>query len=163
MKLITYSATEIKTPSGLGSEAKAQLFTWFQAGFTRLRKLLKRVGKGTPTADSTLSLLGWTAIGELWDVYMAIGDGNQETDPILILGPFETCRCTTNSYFGAFKLLQLIERVKDWAREKYWPWYCEVVIEPLKLVQDQPMTQEESTAEAADVEEREQLEPDRLS
>ena len=158
-----YSATEIKTPSGSGSEAKAQLFTWFQTGFARLRKLLKRVGNGTPTADSTQPLLGWTAIGEVWDVYMAIGDGNQESDPIIIIGPFETCRCTTNSYFGAFRLLQLIERVKDWARERYWPWYCGAVIEPLKLVQDQPMTQEERAAEAADVEEREELEPDRLS
>ena len=94
---------------------------------------------------------------------MAIGSGNQETDPIIIVGPFDTCRCTTNSYFGPFKLLQLIERVKDRAREAYWPWYCEAVIEPLKLVQGQLMTQEESAAEAADVEEREELEPDRLS
>lgn len=52
-----YSATEIKTPSGLRSEAKAQLFTWFQTGVTRLRKLLKKVGNGTPTADSTQPLL----------------------------------------------------------------------------------------------------------
>ena len=161
-RLIMYSAAEIKVPNGNGSEAKAQLFTWFQTGFTRLRKLLKKVGNGTATTDSTQPLLGWTAIGEVWDVYMAIGDGNQETDPITIIGPFETCRCTTNSYFGAFRLLQLVERVKDWAREAYWPWYCEAVIEPLKLVQDQPMTQEESAAEAADVEEREALEPDRL-
>ena len=158
-----YSATEIKTPSGIESEAKARLFTWFQTGISRLRKLLKKVGNGTPTVDSTQPLFGWTTIGKVWDVYMAIGDGNYETDPIKIFGPFETCRCTTNSYFEAFKLLQLIERLKNWAREAYWPWYCETIIEPLKLVQGQPMTQEESAAEAVDVAEREELEPDRLS
>ena len=162
-KYIMYSATEIKTPTGSPSEAKAQLFTWFQTGVTRLRKLLKKVGNGIPTADSTQPLLGWTAIGQLWDVYMAVGNGNQETDPIIIIGPFASCHCDTTTYFGVFNLLQLIERIKKWARERYWPWYCQVVVEPLKLVQDLPTTQEESAAEAMDVAEREELEPDRLS
>ena len=115
-----YAATEIKVPCGSRSEAQAQLFTWFQTGFTRLRKLLMKVGHGTPSVDTRQQpLLGWTAIGEVWDMYMAIGDGNQETDRIIIIGPFETCRCTTNTYYGAFKLLQLMERVKDWARKVY--------------------------------------------
>lgn len=94
---------------------------------------------------------------------MAIGNGNQETDPIFILSPFETCQCKTTNYIGAFKLLQLIKRVKDWAREEYWPWYCQVVVKPLKLVQGLPITQEESAAEAMDIAEREELEPDRSS
>ena len=154
-----YAATEIKVPCGSRSEAQAQLFTWFQTGFTRLRKLLMKVGHGTPSVDTRQQpLLGWTAIGEVWDMYMAIGDGNQETDRIIIISPFETCRCTTNTYYGAFKLLQLMERVKDWAREVYWPWYCEAVIEPLKLVASMPITEEEKAAEAADIEEREEME-----
>ena len=157
-KMILYSGIEIKVPNGNGSEAKAQLFTWFQAGISRLRKLLKKIGNGTPATDPTLPLLGWTVIGERWELYMALGDGNGEADPITILGPFPTCQCITRNYPGAFGLLRLMEKIKDWAREVYWPWYCEAVIEPLKLVKDQPLTQEEETDKAVDVEEREALE-----
>lgn len=156
--LIMYAATEVKVSGGDEVEAQAQLFTWLQAGFSRLRKLLKRVGNGEPTPDLTPPLLGWTAIGARWDLYMAVGDGNHETDPIHIIGPFPASHCETKSHFGAFKLLQLMERVKDWAREEYWPWYCKAIVEPLKLVQGQPMTQEESAAEAADGAEMDELE-----
>ena len=156
-RLLMYSATKIKVPNGSWSEAHTQLFTWFQTGFARLRKLLKKVGSSTPIADSAQPLLGLIAVGEVWDVYMAMGNSNQETDPVAVIGPFETFRCTINSYFGAFKLLQLIERVKDWVRDVYWPWYCKTIIEPLKIVQGRPMTQEESAAAAAaDVEEMEE-------
>ena len=157
-KLILYSAAEVKIPSGNGSEAKAQLFTWFQAGISRLRKLLKKIGNGTPAADPTLPLLGWTVIGERWELYMAIGNCNQEADSITIIGPCTECNCSTLSYFGVFKLLQLMEKIKDWAREVYWPWYCKVVVEPLKLAKGQPLTQEEENDTAVDVEEREALE-----
>ena len=86
---------------------------------------------------------------------MAIGDGNQENDPIIIIGPFKSCQCDTFSYDGAFKLLQLIERVKDWARESYWPWYCEAIVEPVKMVKGQPMAQKDKADENMDAEERE--------
>ena len=156
--LVLYSATEVKVTKGKESQAQAQLFTWFQAGFSRLRKLLKKVGNGTPTAESTLPLLGWTVIGERWELYMAIGEGNNEADPIIIVGPLRTCQCDTISYYGAFRLLQLVEKVKDWAREVYWPWYCDAVIEPLKLAKGQPIAQGEKADEAVDAEEREALE-----
>ena len=157
-KLVLYSATEIKVAKGNESQAQAQLFTWFQAGITRLRKLLNKIGNGTPTAQVTLPLLGWVVIGERWEFYMAIGEGNNEADPIIIVGPFRTCQCDTLTYFGAFRLLQLVERVKDWAREVYWPWYCGAVIEPLKSVKCQPIAQGEKADEAVDAEEREALE-----
>ena len=147
---------------GREKEGQAQLFTWFQAGVTRLRKLLNIVGSGTPTAESTLPLLGWTVVGERWELYMAIGEGNEATDPVLIIGPFRECQCDTTSFFGVFKLLQLMERVKDWARDVYWPWYCETVIEPLKLLKGQPRTQEEKADETVDKAEREELESDGL-
>ena len=88
---------------------------------------------------------------------MAIGDGNNEADPIIIVGPFRTCQCDSLTYFGAFRLLQLVERIKDWARDVYWPWYCEAVIEPLKLMKGQPIPQQERTEEEMDTEERELL------
>ena len=57
-KLVLYSATEVKVAKGHESQAQAQLFTWFQAGITRLRKLLSKVGNGPPTEQMTLPLLG---------------------------------------------------------------------------------------------------------
>ena len=153
-RLVLYSAIEIKILTGNEQKAQAQLFTWFQAGVTRLRKLLKKAGATGPT----LPYVGWIVIGKRWDLYMAIGDGILEGDPIIILGPFEDCQCETLSYVGAFKLLQLIERVKDWARDSYWPWYQDKIIEPLKLGQGRPVTQEEKADERMDDEEREELE-----
>ena len=56
--------------------------------------------------------------------------------PILVYGPISACSCDTSSYFGIFKVLRLIERIKAWAQEKYWPWYCKAVIEKTKLADD---------------------------
>ena len=52
---------------------------------------------------------------------MAIRDGNLEEDKIIILSPLRDYQCDTLSYVRAFRLLQLIERVKDWAWPSYWP------------------------------------------
>ena len=154
-KKILYSAIEVKTPNGNPTEAKVQLFTWLLAGFSRLRKLLKKVGNGNPTVEPTLPLLGWTVIGGEWQLYVAIGEGNKEEDGILILGPIRSCHCTTAGYADAFKLLQLIERVKDWARTVYWPWYKEIIVEPLKLLKGLPVSNEERVERAIDEAEKE--------
>ena len=156
--LVLYSATEVKVPSGNESQARAQLFTWFQAGVSRLRQLLKKVGNGTPDARPTLPLVGWTVIGRRWELYIAFGQGNNEGDEIFILGPLAVCQCQLLNDFGVFKLLRLTERVKAWAREYYWPWYCERIIEPLKSLKGQPLTEEEEAAEKGDMEEREETE-----
>ena len=65
--------------------------------------------------------------------------------------------CQMLTYFDAFKLLRLIERVKHWARTIYWPWYYSSVIKPLKLIKELPPTEAEVMAEAEDTEERESL------
>ena len=149
-KHILYSAVVVKVPGGNIVEAQAQLFTWFQAGVSCLRQILMKVGNGRPDPEPTHPLLGWTVIGGDWQFYVAFGDGNKEGDPVIILGPIQSMHCYMLTYFGTFKLLQLLERVKDWAREVCWPWYRERVIEPLKLVKDRPRTAEEAAAEAGD-------------
>ena len=153
-KLVLCAAIEVKVSGDNEMEARAQLFTWFQAGFSRLRQLLKKI---YPEGDlrPTLPLIGWIVIGRRWDFYIAFGHGNNEDDDIIILGPLEQCQCQLLSDFGVFKLLRLIERVKDWARETYWPWYCDRVIEPLKLIYGRPLPAEKEMAEAEDREERE--------
>ena len=156
-KLVLYSAVEVKVPSGNESEAQAQLFTWFQAGVSRLRQLLKKIATGNGTLDSgpTLPLVGWTVIGTRWELYVAYGDGNDERDDVFVVGPFALCQCQLNNDFGVFKLLRLIDRVKHWGREYYWPWYCDTIIEPLKSIKGEPPTDAEKTAEEEDRQERE--------
>lgn len=155
--LILYSATEVKIPRGNETEARAQLFIWFQAGVSRLRQLLKKVGKGIPDPRPTLPLVGWTVIGDRWEFYIAFGDGNNEEDPVIILGPMRPLLCQMLTYFDVFKLLRLIERVKYWARTTYWPWYYSSVIKSLKLIKGLPPTEAETKAEAEDTAERESL------
>lgn len=62
---------------------------------------------------------------------MAISMGNKPDDEVSVFGPTQGCAIETRSYFGALKLLRLMERIKYWARETYWPWYCKAVIKPL--------------------------------
>ena len=155
--LILYSATEIKIPRGNETEARAQLFTWFQAGVSRLRQLLKKVDEGISDPRPTLPLVGWTVTGDRWEFYIAFGDGNNEEDPVIILGPMRPLLCQMVTYFDVFKLLRLIERMKHWARTIYWPLYYSSVIKPLKLINGLPPTEAEIIAEAEDTEERESL------
>ncbi|KAM0800600.1 hypothetical protein BDR22DRAFT_789637, partial [Usnea florida] len=82
-KLILYSATEVKVPGGNKSEARAQLFIWLQTGVSRLRQLLTKVSNGTLDPRPTLPLIGWTAVGGDWQLYIAFGDGNKEDDPVV--------------------------------------------------------------------------------
>lgn len=131
-RLVIYSGFEVKKLGGPLKTAQGQIFTFCGGGTIRLRQLLKKVGSGTPTKDLTLPLLGWTVLGDSWELYIFIGKGNEEKDPIFAVGPIHTCTCDTSTYFGTFKLMRLIERVTQWARETYWPWYCKTVIEPLK-------------------------------
>ena len=153
--VIIYGTIENKVTKGNESEAQAQLFTWFQGATIRIRKLLKKIGNGTPTPNQTLPLIGWTTIGERWEMYMAVGNGNREEDSVLVLGPFPTCYCNTSTSIGAFRLLRLMERVKVWARATYWIWLKNVVIEPLKGMKGLPLTVEEVTEEAVDASDQE--------
>ncbi|KAL9098026.1 MAG: hypothetical protein Q9163_006229 [Psora crenata] len=143
-KLALYLAAEVKKFGGNEMEAEAQLFTWLAAGVTKSRKLLK---KAKFASSDTLPLLGWTIVGHRWELYMALGKGIEEASEINIFGPFRTCAVDTRTYFSVFKLLRINERIKLWAREQYWPWFCEAVLDPLKGL---PKTPEEMDEDEED-------------
>ena len=144
-KVILYSATEVKVPGGSRPEAQSQLFSWFQAGISRMRQLMTI--NGTSDLGLTLPLVGWTAVGADWQLFVAFGEGNGEEDPIAILGPIDQLQCEMLTYHGTFRLLQLMERFRDWARNTYWPWYCKRIVEPLKLTMNQSATEVEASEE----------------
>ncbi len=124
--LALYLGAEVKKFGGDEVEARGQCFQWLGAGVKKLRDLID-------STEVTLPLLGWVIVGHRWELFMAIGKGNDPNDEVTVFGPIRGCTIETWSYFGAFKLLRLMERIKHWARKTYWPWYYKAVIEPLKL------------------------------
>lgn len=123
--LALIAGAKVKGRGGNELEGNGQCFQWLGAGVQKLRSMID-------TNETTYPLLGWVIVGSKWELYMAVGLGNRPKDEISVFGPLEGCAVDTRSPFGAFKLLRLMERVKDWARHVYWPWYCRVVvIEPL--------------------------------
>ena len=79
-----------------------------------------------------MPLVGYTIVGYRWDFYIAYGQGNKETDDVYILGPLPRLNIGTQSYLEAFRLLKFDERVKNWAKSTYWPWFRDRIMEPLK-------------------------------
>ena len=129
------AGTEVKKDGGNVVEGKGQLLTWMGAGITKIRQLLAEVNEGTPPPPSkeAMPLLGWTVVGHRWELFAAAGMGNGVKDPIRVFGPILGCTIETRSWLGAFKLLQLIERVKEWMRDVYWPWFYKEVMAPLRF------------------------------
>ena len=120
-----YLGAEVKKFGGNEEETLGQCFQWLGAGVKMLRNVM-------PSTSIAPPLLGWVVVGPRWDLYMAAGGGNGPKDEILIFGPIGNCSVLIDDCFTAFKLLRLVERVKCWARNKYWQWNCKNIMEPLK-------------------------------
>ncbi|KAG8532425.1 uncharacterized protein KY384_002910 [Bacidia gigantensis] len=137
-KLVLYAGIEVKKASGDKTKALAQLITWLAAGIMKRRKLLSKANESSPTspsakhASTTPPLIGFLVHGHTWELFMAIGIGNNVDDKITILGPLRSLTFTTCDYSGCFSLLRLMENVKNWAQTKYWEWYVPAIIESLK-------------------------------
>lgn len=48
-----------------------------------------------------------------------------------VYGPFSILEVSTKDIAGSFKLLRLMERVKAYGRDIYWPWIEKYLLEPL--------------------------------
>ena len=46
-----------------------------------------------------------------------------------IEGPIEGVAANTMTYYGVFKLIDLIGRVSAYAEAVYWPWLCDEILE----------------------------------
>ena len=143
-KLAIPLGSEVKKDGGNLVEGKGQLLTWMGAGITKTRQLLAEVNEGKPPPPSkeAMPLLGWIVVGHRWELYAAAGMGNGAKDPIWVFGPMLGCMIETRSWLGAFKLLQLVERIKEWTRDVYWPWFCKEIMTPLRITRAIPDTPE---------------------
>ena len=87
----------------------------FASGISMMRKHCSALEGGQQTR--ILPLLGWSVVGHDWKFYIAYGEGNGVGDPVRILGPLDGGAVSTRGLVGVFKLLQLVERIKKWARD----------------------------------------------
>ena len=127
-----YLGAEVKKSGGNENEAKGQLFTWLGSGVIKQRQLLLQTGPSQSIPEISMQLVGYTIVGYRWEFYVAYGHGNKTTDDIYILGPPPGLNLGTSSYLEAFRLLQFDKRVKKWAKDTYWPWFRDKIMDPLK-------------------------------
>lgn len=77
-------------------------------------------------------MVGWTAVGHDWQTYIGCNTtGDDGEHQINIFGPFPRISASTRTLYEIFKLLALMERVKQWAKERHWKWLRENVLMPL--------------------------------
>lgn len=129
-RLVMASVAEIKPANGNCVEALAQLATWFASGFTKIRELNLEAGEGVVINDLP-PMIGWTVVGHDWRTYMACDLENDGERVVSMVGPLVGLSASTNSIWDIFKLLALMEGVKEYARGAYWPWLKKNVLEPL--------------------------------
>lgn len=129
-------------------EALAQLSIWLAAGFEKLLQLCNVQEKDLECCP-LLPSLGWTVIGHDWHLYIALRGLFEGQDRIVssqrsrvgytlltvipqyIDGPIESVAASTRSYYGIFKLINLIHRASMYAEEVYWPWMCDQILSPV--------------------------------
>ena len=129
-----YSATKVAL-CGHEEEVKSELFATLASAVIKLRQLLTTINAiaDGPLSDiSTEPYLGFTVVGGRWSLHIAIGNGNRAGDPVYMLGPVLQCDYHENSIVGVFRLLRLQERIKDWVKATFWPWYCQTILNPVR-------------------------------
>lgn len=132
-KLGLYLGAEVKKAGERENVAQRQLFTWLGSGIIKARKLrAAATASGKPAQRDIMPLLGWTVVGYEWKLYVAFGAGDSPEDTIRIVGPIPGIPNSTESLIDVFKMLQLVECIKQWVREEYWPWFRDDVMKALE-------------------------------
>ena len=123
-KLAMLAGVEVKRDGGNGPEALAQLSMWLAAGITSLSRL-RNCQKDHMPSQKRLPLMGWTVVGHRWETYIAY---EKEPHHVQIFGPIGSISADTSSYYGVFKLMDMIEKMKEYGKQTYWPWLLEDVL-----------------------------------
>jgi len=143
-----FSGLEVKQSNGVNTEALAQLSIWLTAGLEKTRLLGASSGQ-TSRIDQLQPMIGWTVIGHDWHTYIAFRAIHEGQDRVVITllptcnhnelicgikyveGPIESLTASTRTYYGIFKILDLICRVSQYAGDVYWPWLRDKILEPM--------------------------------
>lgn len=147
-RIAFFSGLEVKQSNGGNTEALAQLSIWLTAGLEKTR-LLGALGGQMSRIDQLQPVIGWTVIGHDWHTYIAFRAVNEGQDRVVskllpewntnelicglkyVEGPIESLTASTRTYYGIFKLLDLICRVSQHAENVYWPWLRDKILEPM--------------------------------
>ncbi|KAK5020687.1 hypothetical protein LTR60_000298 [Cryomyces antarcticus] len=129
-RVALFSGLEVKQSNGGNTEALAQLAIWLTAGLERTKLLGELNGEHFPV-DQLQPMIGWTVVGHDWHSYIAYRALHEGQDRVYVEGPIETLAVSTRSYYGIFKLLDLINRVKEFAERVYWPWLRDEVLKAM--------------------------------
>jgi hypothetical protein len=146
-RVALFSGIEVKQSNGGNTEALVQLAIWLAAGLEKLSRLQGLHGE-KPDSRVLLPAIGWTVIGHDWNLYIAFRSCFEGQDRIVsrshwvfsylangswqyVDGPIESLSASTRTYYGIFKLIDLVRRLSSYAEEEYWPWMkSEILTQP---------------------------------
>lgn len=137
-RVALFSGIEVKQSNGGNTEALVQLAIWLAAGLEKLHQLHNLHVEESDTCD-LLPSIGWTVIGHDWNLYIAFRGCFEGQDRIVsrahtnshttltfhwqyVDGPIESLCASTRTYYGIFKLIDLVHRLSLYSQEVYWPW-----------------------------------------
>ncbi|KAE8153589.1 hypothetical protein BDV25DRAFT_21724 [Aspergillus avenaceus] len=128
-RVALFSGVEVKQSNGGGTEALVQLAIWLAAGLEKSSKLHNLRGDKSGNLE-LLPNIGWTVIGHDWNLYIAFRGLFEGQDRIYVDGPIESLGASTRTYYGIFKLVDLVQRLSEYARDVYWPWMRSEILNP---------------------------------
>ncbi|KIM93219.1 hypothetical protein OIDMADRAFT_61858 [Oidiodendron maius Zn] len=108
-KTFTCAVIEVKPPGGNFQEASYQIAIASAAVLERIRTL-GGDADGPP-------VVGWIVHGHFWTLHVSYREGDGS---IRVLGPYPSGNTAT--YLGLYRLLRIIEEVKTWGRDVYFPY-----------------------------------------
>ncbi|KAK3064660.1 hypothetical protein LTS18_005166 [Coniosporium uncinatum] len=125
-----FSGLEVKRPGGNIEEAEAQLSIWLAAGLEKTRRLAVS-SKEQHTLDQLQPGVGWTIVGQDWHTYIAYKVSENGREKTRVLGPIDALAANSRSYYGIFKVADLVKRVAVYGQEVYWPWLRDDILKPM--------------------------------
>ncbi|KAL2818922.1 hypothetical protein BJX63DRAFT_47949 [Aspergillus granulosus] len=128
-RVALFSGIVVKQSNGGNTEALVQLAIWLAAGLEKLSQLQGLHGEKSDSRE-LLPGIGWTVIGHDWNLYIAFRGCFEGQDRIYVDGPIESLSASTRTYYGIFKLIELIHMLSLYAQEVYWPWMKSDIIRP---------------------------------
>ncbi|KAF8861397.1 hypothetical protein BDZ45DRAFT_740462 [Acephala macrosclerotiorum] len=115
-KTFTCAIIQVKAPGGNFQEASYQIAIASAAILERLRRL---DGPGNDIGDGGdhMPVVGWVVHGHFWTLHVSYQEAGGS---IRVLGPYPSGNTAT--YLGLYRLLRIVEEVKLWGRELYFPY-----------------------------------------
>ncbi|EEP78554.1 predicted protein [Uncinocarpus reesii 1704] len=139
-----FVAVEVKTPDGAYLPSSVQLVTWMAAGLEKVRQLkeeAEQISKEPEQGDILLPFIGISVTGHIWNLLIT---AKAEDGTVTMYGPI--IMGDTLTFEGVFRLFMVIDEIKSWGENVYWPWMKGRILEPLANIE---AIQQEDVASAS--------------